>query len=68
MAEERWWRAPPGEPIWPHAFRPEDLDPTMRAGHVSGNATDTPAFGRLNFIADATNERSNNCIHQAIMF
>jgi hypothetical protein len=40
----------------------------MRAGHVSGNATDTPAFGQLNFIADATNERSNNCIHQAIMF
>jgi hypothetical protein len=40
----------------------------MRTGHAPGNATDTPAFGRLNFIADAANERSSNCIHQAIMF
>jgi hypothetical protein len=56
--------------IWlgQRAFRLEYLDRTMRAGHVSGNATDTPAFGRLNFIADAANERSSNCIHQAIMF
>jgi hypothetical protein len=56
--------------IWlgQYAFRPEDLDPTMRTGHASGNATDNPAFDQLNFIAGAANDRSSNCNHQTIMF
>jgi len=48
-------------------FRLEDLDPTMRGSRV-GKCDGHPAFGQLDFIVDAANERSSNCIHQAIMF